>query len=245
MRFWVRSLPLLSFLSICRCRELWCWLQTWLGSCIFVALVSAGGYISDWTPNLGIPHAAGVAHKHQKDNNFFRSPTMFMQHSAQPADMDRNSMSVERWFDSEENVYIHNGMLLPQKKAKIQRNKKKKTKKKNLREPQPNAICTHVVGNGNIHPTWITSEHERQTPRDIPSIRNLTSETNEPFCIIETQGLENLFVIARLWGRLWEGLRFMSDRVKLLCFVCVSNEILFYGLHLVTYAENKLKTVWE
>lgn len=121
----------------------------------------------------------------------------------------------------------------------------RRKKKRKHTEQKTNAIRSHAGGPTHCHTTWNTSEHEGQTPRDIPSIRNLTSETNEPFCIIETQGLENLFVIARLWGRLWEGLRFMSDRVKLLCFVCVSNEILFYGLHLVTYAENKSKTVWE
>ena len=32
---------------------LWCRSQTWLGSCLSVALVQAGGYSSDWTPSLG------------------------------------------------------------------------------------------------------------------------------------------------------------------------------------------------
>ena len=38
MRLWVRSLPLLSGLTIRHCCELWCRLQTWLGSCVAVAL---------------------------------------------------------------------------------------------------------------------------------------------------------------------------------------------------------------
>ena len=53
MRLWVRSLALLCGLRIRRCRELWCRLQTWLGSCIAVALAKAGGYSSDWIPSLG------------------------------------------------------------------------------------------------------------------------------------------------------------------------------------------------
>ena len=41
MRLRVRSLPLLSGLMIRRCRELWCRLQTRLGSCVAVAAVAA------------------------------------------------------------------------------------------------------------------------------------------------------------------------------------------------------------
>ena len=39
MRMQVRSLALLSWLRIWRCRELWCRLQTQLGSCVAVAVV--------------------------------------------------------------------------------------------------------------------------------------------------------------------------------------------------------------
>ena len=52
MRLRVRSLPLLSGLTIRHCRELWCRLQTWLGSCVAVALAWASGYSSDSTPSL-------------------------------------------------------------------------------------------------------------------------------------------------------------------------------------------------
>ena len=41
MRLRVRSLPLLSGLTILRCRELWCRLQTRLGSHVAVALATA------------------------------------------------------------------------------------------------------------------------------------------------------------------------------------------------------------
>ena len=46
-------LPLLSGLTIRRCRELWCRLQTRLGSHIAVAQVQASSYSSDSTPSLG------------------------------------------------------------------------------------------------------------------------------------------------------------------------------------------------
>ena len=38
MRLWVRSLALFSGLRIQRCHELWCGSQTWLGSCVAVAV---------------------------------------------------------------------------------------------------------------------------------------------------------------------------------------------------------------
>ena len=53
MRLRVRFLALLRGLRIWCCRELWCGLQTRLGSCVAVALVQAGSYNSDWTPYLG------------------------------------------------------------------------------------------------------------------------------------------------------------------------------------------------
>ena len=40
----VQSLALLSGLRIRYCHELWCRLQTWLGSGIAVAVVEAGSY---------------------------------------------------------------------------------------------------------------------------------------------------------------------------------------------------------
>ena len=57
MRLWVRSLALLSGLKICRCCELWCSLQMWLGSHDALALAQAGGYSS--TPSLGTSICCG------------------------------------------------------------------------------------------------------------------------------------------------------------------------------------------
>ena len=53
MRTQVQSLALLSGLRIQHCCELWCGLQMRLGSCIAVAVASAGGYSSSWTSSLG------------------------------------------------------------------------------------------------------------------------------------------------------------------------------------------------
>ena len=65
MRLWVRSLPLLSGLRIRRCRELWCRLQTRLGSSVAMALLwlwrrpvaTAPIQPLAWEP----PYAAGAA----------------------------------------------------------------------------------------------------------------------------------------------------------------------------------------
>ena len=50
MTVWVPSLALLSGLRIRHCRELWCRLQTQLGSRIAVAVVWTGSCSSDLTP---------------------------------------------------------------------------------------------------------------------------------------------------------------------------------------------------
>ena len=56
LRTWIQSLALFCGLRIWRFLELWCRLQTWLGSCIVVAVVQATaliGYSFDWTLSLG------------------------------------------------------------------------------------------------------------------------------------------------------------------------------------------------
>ena len=52
---------LFSGLRIQRCHELWFRLQTWLGSCIAMAMVQASSYNSDSTPRplaWELPYAA-------------------------------------------------------------------------------------------------------------------------------------------------------------------------------------------
>ena len=64
IRLWVQSLALLSGLRIWHCRELWCRLQTRLGSCVAVAqpaVVALIGLLA-WE----LPYAAGTALKSQK-----------------------------------------------------------------------------------------------------------------------------------------------------------------------------------
>ena len=55
MRMWVRSLASLSGLRIRCCHELWCKLQTRLGSGLAVAVAVAGSCNSDLIPSLGSP----------------------------------------------------------------------------------------------------------------------------------------------------------------------------------------------
>ena len=50
---WVQSVALLSGLTIRRCHELWCRLQSWLGSGVAMAVAVAGSCSSDLTPSLG------------------------------------------------------------------------------------------------------------------------------------------------------------------------------------------------
>ena len=66
MRLWVWFLAFLSGLRIRCCHELWCRLQTWLGSGIAVAVAVAGGYSSDLTPSLGISICQGWGPKQKK-----------------------------------------------------------------------------------------------------------------------------------------------------------------------------------
>ena len=53
LRMWVRSLAWLSALRIQHCHEMWCRLQSRLGSQVAMALAEDSGYSSDWTPSLG------------------------------------------------------------------------------------------------------------------------------------------------------------------------------------------------
>ena len=57
MRTKVRSLTSLSGLKILHCHELWCRLQTWLGSGVAVAVAVAGNYSSDWIPKKRTQHS--------------------------------------------------------------------------------------------------------------------------------------------------------------------------------------------
>ena len=78
MRSQVQSLAVLSGgLRIWRCRELWCSLQMWLGSCVAVAVVQAGPCSSSLTPSLGtsICHLCGP--KKTKQNKT-KCPTCFL-----------------------------------------------------------------------------------------------------------------------------------------------------------------------
>ena len=60
------TLAPLSGLRIWCCHELWCRSQTWLRSWVAVAVIWAGGYSSNLTPNLGTSICHGCGTKNQK-----------------------------------------------------------------------------------------------------------------------------------------------------------------------------------
>ena len=65
-RMRIPSLTSLSGLRIWHCCGLWCMLQTWLGSCVAVAVVWAGSCSSDSTPSLGTSICRGCGPKKKK-----------------------------------------------------------------------------------------------------------------------------------------------------------------------------------
>ena len=66
MKLQVWSLALLSGLRIWNYYELWYRLQTWLRSCVAVAVVWASSCSSDWTLTWEPPHALGAVLKKAK-----------------------------------------------------------------------------------------------------------------------------------------------------------------------------------
>ena len=60
-----------QWLRIQHCRELWCRLQTQLGSWVAVALVKAGGYSSNLIPSLGTSICCKCGPKKTKKKKFF------------------------------------------------------------------------------------------------------------------------------------------------------------------------------
>ena len=53
-------------------------------------------------------------------------------------------MSIDRWMDKKDVVYVHNGIILNHKKE------------------WNNAICSNMDGTRDYHPKWSKSERERQ-----------------------------------------------------------------------------------
>ena len=66
MRKWVRSLALLSGLSICHCHELWCRSQTWFRSGVAMALAYVGSCSSSSAPSLETSMCCECSPKMQK-----------------------------------------------------------------------------------------------------------------------------------------------------------------------------------
>ena len=77
-------------------------------------------------------------------------------------------MSINRWVDKEDVVYIHNGILLSHKKE------------------WNNAICSNMDATRDYYTKWSKSERERQIPYGITYMGNLKYGTNESICKTET-----------------------------------------------------------
>ena len=71
-------------------------------------------------------------------------------------------MSIDRWMDQEDVVYVHNEILSHKKE-------------------QNNTICNNMDGTRDSHPEWGKSERERQIPYNITYIWNIVYGTKKPF----------------------------------------------------------------
>ena len=63
-------------------------------------------------------------------------------------------MSMDRWMDKEDVVYLYNGILLSSKKE------------------WNNAICSNMYGPGAYHTKWSKSDRERELSYDIAYMWN-------------------------------------------------------------------------
>ena len=113
MRFRVGSLASLSGCRIRHCRELWCRLQTRLGSGVAVAVVQASSWNSDSNPSLGTSICRGCGPKKQKNKEKQRisvtydTPTR-MYH---PSHVGRPT-SLCTFFSAEDLFWIKKGITL-------------------------------------------------------------------------------------------------------------------------------------
>ena len=69
-------------------------------------------------------------------------------------------MSMDRWMDKENVVYVYNGVLFSHQKA------------------WNNAICSNIDGPRDYHIKWNKSEGERLILYDITYLWNLKYDTN-------------------------------------------------------------------
>ena len=84
-------------------------------------------------------------------------------------DMEPTLMSINRWMDKEDVIYIYNRILLSHKKE------------------WNNAISSNMDATRDDHTKWSKSDRERQIPYDITYMWNLKYDTNEPIYEIETE----------------------------------------------------------
>jgi len=106
MRVW--SLGSLSGLGIQHCRELWCRSQTWLGSCVAMAVAQASSCSSDSTPGVELPYAMGVAPKRKEKKKRNGNYGMWCRCHL----MLRWQSCCNRWINTLYNWNLHNVICL-------------------------------------------------------------------------------------------------------------------------------------
>ena len=83
-------------------------------------------------------------------------------------DLEATKVSINRWTDKEDVVYIYNGILL------------------NHKNEWNNAICSDMDRPRDYHTKWSKSDKERQISYDITYMWTLKNSTNELIYKTET-----------------------------------------------------------
>ena len=117
MKMWVQSLALLSGLRIWLCSELWCRSQTWVGSLVAVAVVSAGSYSSSSTPSLGTSmcHECGLKKMTKKKNIYIYTYIYIYELELSALNLMHvydTLLSENRWACDELRIYIFVSIIL-------------------------------------------------------------------------------------------------------------------------------------
>ena len=148
----VPSLALLSGLKIQRCRELWCRLQTQLGSRVAMALAWNGGYSSDSTPSLGssICHRSSPK-KWQKDKKKIEIiSSIFLNHNVKRLGINYKKKNCKEHKHVEAKQYTTKWITEEIKKKYLETNESESTMIQNLWD-RVKAVLREVSSDRNPH----------------------------------------------------------------------------------------------
>ena len=111
LRLRVQSLASLSRLKILHCCELWCRLQTWLGSDVALAVTQVSSYSSNQTPSLGTPIYRECGPKKKK----IKKSICYQQRNKIVLEQNLNFSyrDEERWNSINISVYLCSALELP------------------------------------------------------------------------------------------------------------------------------------